>query len=281
MVFSSYIETGDWLVTILYKNLYPPYYDEKKDVSSLFVLQLYNATTSTVIAQTKCFEWGYKPGAIYLSAASVVPLQWGYAYRVRLYGLFTGNPYSEYVLQPTDWMGSDLTRLDSWVRMTAALMEKYYNTALTVYLTDRGIVLNSAGGVIFATDIPQLSVIRPNLFSIVSATNKYTQGEFDQAYQDTLVWQTMLGPQLTKTFTSMGNTVGVSGATIGSWLGFMIYALVALFCFRPGHAIAAMVIPVPILLIAFGTGLAELALMGILLAVATIALSWQVWWKGG
>jgi hypothetical protein len=42
-----------------------------------------------------------------------------------------------------------------------------------------------------------------------------------------------------------------------------------------------MVVPVPILIIAFGTGLAELALMGILLAVATILLAWQVWWKGG
>lgn len=280
-VFSSYIESGDWLITVLYKNLYPPYYSDRRDVSSLFVLQLYNATTSTVIAQTKCFEWGYKPGAIYLSATSVTPLQWGYAYRVRLYGLFAGNPYSEYVLQPTDWQGSDLTRLDNWVRSCASLMEQYYNTSLTTYLTDRGVVLNSSGGVIFATDIPQLSVVRPNLFSIVNQGNKYTQGTFSQTYQDTLVWQTMMGPQLTKVFISVGNTVGIGGATVGSWLGFMIYALVALFCFRPGHAIAAMVIPVPILIIAFGTGLAELALMGIMIAVATIIFVWQFWWKQG
>lgn len=280
-VFSSYTDSGDWLITILYKNLYPPYYEEAKDVSSLFVFQLYDATTSTVIAQTKCFEWGYKPGAIYLSANGVIPLQWGAAYRVRLYGLFNANPYAEYILKPTDWMGSDLSRLDNWVRSTASLMEKYYNTSLTTYLEGKGIVLNSAGGVIFANDIPQLSVIRPNLFSIVTATSPYVQGTYSQAYQDTLVWQVMMGPQLTLAFTAVGNTVGVSGATVGSWLGFMIYALVALFCFRPGHAIAAMVVPVPILIIAFGTGLAELALMGILLAAATILLSWQVWWKGG
>jgi hypothetical protein len=280
-VFSSYISTGDWLITILYKNLYPPYYAESKDVTSLFVLQLYNGETNTLIAQTKCFEWGYKPGAIYLSATSVIPLQWGYAYRVRLYGLFTGNPYSEYVLKPTDWMGSDLTRLDNWVRMTAALMEKYYNLYFTTYIANRGIVLNAAGGVIFATDIPQLEVIRPHLFSIVTSTPPYVPGTFKQEYQDTLVWTTMWGPQLTLAFDSVGATVGIGGETVGSWIGFMVYALVALFCFRPGHAIAAMCIPIPILLIAFGTGLAELALMGILLAVATIIFAWQFWWKGG
>ena len=279
-VFSSYINTGDWLITCLYKNLYPPYYAQAKDVSSLFVIQLYNPSTATVIAQTKCFEWGYKPGTIYLSPASTTHLQWGYPYRVRLYGLFTGNPYTEYVLQPTDYLGSDLTRLDAWVRSCASLMETYYNTSLTTYLTDRGVVLNSAGGVIFATDIPQLSVRRPNLFSIVSATTTPTTGEYDQKYQDTLRWKVLLGPQLVRTFTAAGNTLGVSGATIGSWLGFMIYALVALFCFRPGHAIAAMVVPVPILLIAFGTGLAELALMGILIAVAIVIFVWQVWFKG-
>jgi hypothetical protein len=159
-------------------------------------------------------------------------------------------------------------------------METYYNTSLTTYLTDRGVVLNSAGGVIFATDIPQLSVRRPNLFSIVSATTTPTTGEYSQTYQDTLRWEVLMGPQLARTFTAVGNTVGVSGATIGSWLGFLIYALVALFCFRPGHAIAAMVVPVPILLIAFGTGLAELALMGILIAVAIVLYVWQVWFKG-
>jgi hypothetical protein len=280
-VFSSYINTGDWLITCLYKNLYPPYYAQAKDVSSLFVIQLYNPATATVIAQTKCFEWGYKPGAIYIAPSGTTHLQWGYPYRVRLYGLFSGNPYTEYVLQPTDYLGSDLTRLDAWVRSCASLMETYYGTSLTTYLTGRGIVLNSAGGVIFATDIPQLSVIRPNLFSIVSATTTPTTGEYGQLYQDILRWEVLLGPQLTRAFTSTGNTVGVSGATIGSWLGFLIYALVALFCFRPGHAIAAMVIPVPLLLIAFGTGLAELALMGILIAVAIVLFSWQVWFKGG
>jgi len=91
----------------------------------------------------------------------------------------------------------------------------------------------------------------------------------------------MWGPQLTLAFDSVGATVGIGGETVGSWIGFMVYALVALFCFRPGHAIAAMCVPIPILLIAFGTGLAELALMGILLAVATIVGVWQIWYKGG
>jgi polyferredoxin len=52
---------------------------------------------------------------------------------------------------------------------------------------------------------------------------------------------------------------------------------VCLLCFPAGHAIAAVVIPIPILIILWGTGLAELAMMAILLGVAVIIFVWQFW----
>ncbi len=278
-VITSYIEDGDWLICILYKNLYPPYYADAEDVSSYFSLQLADGTT--VLAQTKCPEWGYKPGCIYLAADEVTGLQWGYAYRVRLYGNFTGNPYAEYSLQSSDWLGSDLTRLDSWVRSTASLMETYYNTDLTTYVAEQGICLNSTGGVIFSNNIPELEVIRPDLFSITSTNVQIEDENFTHTYQESLVWQQALGPQLSLALNNLGSTVGVGGSTAGAIIGFIIYALVALFAFRPGHAIAAIVIPLPILLIIFGTGLAELALMAILLAVAVVLFVRTLWFAGG
>jgi hypothetical protein len=279
-VFTSYIEDGDWLICILYKNLYPPYYGEADDVSQLFYLRLVG-TDSTVLAQTKCPEWGYKPACIYLAADEVTGLQWGEEYVVRLYGNFGSYVFTDYVLQSEDWKGSDLSLLDSWVRSAASLMETYYNTDLTTYIAERGICLNSTGGVIFANNIPELDVIRPLLFSITSTNVQLEDEDFTHDYQESLVWQTAVGPQLATAFTNMGNTVGIGGSTVGAFIGFIIYALVALFCFRPGNAIAAICIPLPILLIIFGTGLAELALMGILLAVATLLLANQFWFRGG
>jgi hypothetical protein len=278
-VFSGYIETGDWLITLLYKNFYPPYYDQAKDVSTLFYLQLVNGTT--VIAQTKCFEWGYRPGSIYLAADSVTALDWGSSYRVRIYANFSPNTYAEYALVSSDWQGSDLTRLDSWVRSSASLMETYYSTDLTEYISGRGVCLNSSGGVIFSTCIPELDVVRPNLFTIVSSSPTPNEDDYNHEYQSELAWRTLLGPQVTRIFSTVGNSFNIEGSTVGTLIGFVVYAIVALLCFPAGHAIAAIVIPVPIIIILWGTGLAELAMMAIMLAVALVLFVWQVWLKTG
>ncbi len=278
-VFTSYINSGDWLITVLYKNFYPPYYEDGADVSSLFYLQLVDG--ATVKAQSKVPEWGYRPGCIYLSSTMVAPLEWGEAYLVRIYGNFGANPHMDYTLQPTDWMGSDLTRLDSWARSVAARMEAYYSVTLTQYISGKGIVLNENGGVIFATNIPDLDKVRPNLFTIVSTTPGYETGDHTQTYARSLAWQPLVGAQLTRMWTSIGNAFGMSGSSVGSILVFAFYATVVFLAFPPGHAIAAIVIPIPILLFVWGSGLAQLALMAIILAVAIILFAWQFWFKQG
>lgn len=278
-VFSGYIETGDWLITCLYKNVAGLYYDDH-NVQDYFYIQLVDPDDGSVKAQTKCPEWGYKPGAIYLSPAMVESLEWGKAYRVRLYGDYGDHPYADYALQGTDWMGVDLTRLDAWVRTAAVQMEAYYGVALTVYIAGKGIALNEDGGVIFANCIPALVDVRPGLFQIAASDVTWEQGEYTHAYADSLAWQTFMGEQLTRAYTTMGGAVGLSGSTIGTLIAFAIYAFAAVFAFPAGHAIAAIVLPSPILYFVWGTGMAEMALMGILLAVAVILFSWQFWWKG-
>jgi hypothetical protein len=276
-VFESYIEDGDWLITVLYKNFFAPYYEDAEDVQALFYLQL--ADGSTVKESTIVPEWGYRPACIYMSADEVVQLEWGEEYNVRIYCNFTSNPYAEYTLQEDDWLGSDLTRLDSWVRTSASLMEDYYSASYLEYVAGKGLVLNEDGGVIFANNIPELDVIRPDIFKVTLNEIGYEVGTYTQDLQDDYVWQTMWGPQITRAFTLTGNAFNLPPSTIGSIIGFLIYALVALFCFRPGHALAAMVIPIPIIIIIWGTGFAELAMMGILLAVAALLLTWQLWFK--
>ena len=151
---------------------------------------------------------------------------------------------------------------------------------LTVYIAGKGIALNEDGGVIFANCIPALIDVRPGLFQIAASDVTWEQGEYTHDYADSLAWQTFVGEQLTRAFATMGGAVGLSGSTIGTLIAFAIYAFAAVFAFPAGHAIAAIVLPSPILFFVWGTGMAEMALMGILLAVAVILFCWQFWWKG-
>jgi len=277
-VITGYLETGDWLVCVLYKNFFQPYYLQAQDVQSLFYLQLVDST-GTVRASTLLPEWGYRPACIYISADDTVQLEWGQTYTVRIYGNFTGYPYAEYSIQTSDWLGSDLTRLDAWVRTAASLMEDYYNATYTEYVAGKGLVLNETGGVIFSNNIPELDTIRPDIFKVTTSTIGKESGTYTHGLQSDLVWQTMWGTQMTRMFTLVGNAANLDPPVIGMIIGFIMYALTALFCFAPGHAIAAIVIPIPILIILWGTGLAELALLGILLAVTVVLWAWQLWFK--
>jgi len=71
-VYSGYLEEDDWVIVIEYQNALEPYYGNDTSIDS-FQLQLIN--NGTVIAQTPLPAWGYKPGAIYLSAASTASLE--------------------------------------------------------------------------------------------------------------------------------------------------------------------------------------------------------------
>lgn len=278
-VFRSYIDTDDWLITYLCLNIYEPYYSDGSDVEQLFYAQLYDVAGTTMLAQTKPSAWGYRPGAIYLSSTAVTPLTWGSAYRVRIYGNFTPNPYTEYVLQASDWMGDNLILLDSWTRSSAILIENYYSVSLTEYIAGKGITLNEDGCVIFSDGVPELDSIRPNLFQIVSSSTAGTPGSYTQINRP--VWQTMWGPQITATLTIVGNIFNINGQTAGALIAFMFYALVAACCFPSGSAAAAIGIPFVIMIAVFATGLISMAMLGVILSVAAFILIWQFWFKGG
>jgi hypothetical protein len=280
-VFSGYLETNDWLITCLYLNKYEPYYTNANDVQQLFYIQLYSVDGLTLLAQTKCPEWGFKPGAIYLSAAQASSLEWGLAYIVRVYGDFAGYPYVTYTLTPTDWLGADLTRLDSWIRSTAGLMETYYGglgsaLVLTTYITGRGLVLNEEGGATFNTNIPALAQVRPGLFQIVVVTPGYTHQTFTQTYSPG-TWQVLLGATIANALTNFGSSMSLSGDMVGAFLGFTFYVVVAALCFPAGSAVAAISIPSVILVTVWYVGLIPMAAMGFVLAVMAFFLLWQFW----
>ena len=278
-VFNSFKDDGDWLIVFFYRNTFPPYYPIQ-DSKQYFAYQLIDEYNE-VRAQTSCQSWGAKPGSIYLSADTISSLEWSGNYRVRLINVIDGTVYMEYALQSKDWLGDDLTLLDSWALSMAQQLQVYDNTPYITAVAGRGDVLNSAGGVIFATGIPLLDVIRPNLFQIVSTGSTITNTEYPQTLRQAFQPATMLGEDAWGTMVSIGNVLGLDGRTVGA-IGLLIIVLViAGWGFQPGHTVAATVICMPLFIIGMVTGLIDLLIGAVGLAIATIIFIWKSIFQGG
>lgn len=280
-VFKNYLSStaSDWLITCLYTNVFEPYYTNKDDVSLLFTLQLLNVAGTTVLAETKVAEWGYKPGVIYLNSSMVSSLTWGSAYRVRLNYIDNPTIFSEYVLTGADWLGSDLTRLDVWVINAAKNMEDYYSEDFTTYVSGKGWVLNQSGGSLFSVCMPALSDIRPHLFQITTTKMTHTDTTDTNALQTATIWQAKIGPAGTAMLTSFGNVFNVSGSSVGAIFFFMAYIIVAGFGFARGHSLAGLALSMPIIFSAAWFGFIDYAIVMALVAVSILLLVWQMLWK--
>jgi hypothetical protein len=274
-VFQSYKDTGDWLVAVRYINLYPPYYDTY-DVRKYFDIQLVDSS-GNLKGQSAMTAWGNRVGTIYMSATTVSALTYGGDYRVRLYGKFTGNPYIEYALQSTDWLGDDLTNLDSWVITSASVIGAYYGEALTTYIAERGEVLNAQGGAIFSTGINGLGNIRPEIFQIYTRPIQYDPQTSTQTFRIAISnWQVNWGPDGVVMLTRIGNLFGVDGNIIATW--FTIIAVIALAAigFSPGHTTAANILSIPIFFgaIFLGFDWIYIAVIGIVASFLFVKNQW-------
>lgn len=278
-IFTGYKETDDWLITVRYIDIYEPYYDTY-DVRKYFVLQLLDAG-SNVKAETPVPSWGNRCGSIYLSAAQTTPLTYGGVYSLRLRGIVTPNPSVSYSIASTDWAGSDLVNLDSWVITSSSVIGTYYSLSLTTYITERGEVLNSTGASIFSAGIAGLSQVRPNIYQTYSTPSSYTSGTTTQTYRQSLKgWQANIGADGTVMLTRLGGIIGVDGS-IASVIIFliMLFTLAAL-AFPAGHTTAAMVLSLPLLGAAVVFGM-DLIYIGLLVLVAAFLAVKNFWLDKG
>jgi len=226
-VFRDFSKDGDWLIALSYNNVYEPYYDEA-NVQDYFYIQLIDNTE--VIAQVNCMAWGYRPGSIYLNADVVDSLEWGNTnYKVRLYGDFGANPYTEYVLVDADWKG-DIKHIDGWVRTLATVIQKEDDSVLLTDDPDKGIVLNEAGTAIFLTGIPGLDEVRPQVFVVSVLTSMIETTSWTDALQAATVWVAIVGPEVETIMDDVGNVISVPGNEIAGWIvlmGMVVCVLVA------------------------------------------------------
>jgi len=253
-VFQSYKSIGDWLITVRYVNLFAPYYDTY-DVRQYFVLQLVDSADH-VIAQSPLPAWGNRVGNLYLSAAQVSALDYGGSYTLRIYGTFGSHPYTEYIIQSSDWKGDDLTQLDSWVITSAAVIGDYYDDLLTTYVAGRGEVLNATGGTIFSAGINGLSTVRPALYQVYTNPIDYVPETTDQSQRVAMSnWQAAWGADGTIMITRIANWFGIDGGLIGGMFFVIMMLVLALVAFPAGHTTAANVLSIPCLGLAVWFGL--------------------------
>jgi len=245
-VFESYRETGDWLITVRYANIYKPYYDSY-DIKKYFSLQLRNAS-GNITAQNILPAWGNRVSCIYLSAATVTALTWGEtAYSVHIYGLFNSASLASDNITTSYWLGSDLANLDSWCITSASIIGTYYNTDMTTYIAQRGEVLNATGGSIFDTGIPGLSAIRPGIFQTYSRSGVNVPGTYTQTGRNAVDPVTNLGPDAVVLLTRIGNIFGGITAEQVATMFFVILTIaIACLAFPAGHAGAANILCLPV-----------------------------------
>lgn len=279
-IYTGYLATGDWMITGRYKNFTAPYYIDGSDVKELFNLRLVSVDGLNTLAQVAVPEWGYRPGSIYLSAATVTPLTWGSQYRLRIFNQ-ADNTYQEYPLFVDSWIGNNLTQLDSWVLSTATLLENHYGVTLTTYIADKGRCLNNQGSSVFLSGCPSLNTCRPNLFAATTSYPTQPDNNFGKGYQATLIWQTQVGATLTSILTDIGATVSLDGKIVGMAIMFLIFMLIAIFGFASGHAIAAMFVAFPVILAGTWFGFIDLVVMFALVAVVVFVFVWKFILSGG
>jgi hypothetical protein len=276
-VFQSYKDTGDWLITVRYINIYPPYYDTY-DVKKYFAVQMLD-TSGTMIGSNIVPAWGNRVASIYLSAAKVSALTYGGDYRIRIYGLFTGNPYVEYVLSTSDWLGDNLEQLDSWVITSATVIGAYDSTALTISIAQRGIVLNLAGGNIMSSGISGLTTVRPSLFQIYTVPTQYTPQTGTATAANTVRTgvAAAIGPDAVVAWQRVGNVAG--GIPYNNMIAIAALAvmiIVAALTFPFGHTTAANFFSLPILF-AFAYYGFDWIWIGMLYLIACFLLVKKLW----
>ena len=275
-VFQDYLETGDMLFTVEYTNTYAPYYPYT-DPETLFHIRLLDTDDATVLAQTTMKTWGNAPGSIYLNADSAAGLTAGSGYLLCVGSTSLGASCEHYELQPADWKGTDLNKLDSWVIQTAYSMEDWWGIIL-VESVDNEEVLNESGGVYFKSGIPFIQTIRPDIFK-VKITSPTAPIAPTQIWDSDTEWQLILGSTISAPFTTIGDIFNISGKAVFGILLFLLYAALAIWLSSKNFTTAGILVGAPIILLGVYIKVIDIMIMAVALTIIVIMGVWSFWWS--
>lgn len=280
-VYTGYFEDGDQLYCINYRIIYLAG-DPGWDIGDYFDFVLLDGTLTRAKVPVK--SWGYRPGSIYLKAASA--LSWGGSYTVKIVGnpnVWDTPPEAEYTLTSGDWQGDDLTQLDTWVTSLALSIEAYYDVQLVDYYEGQ-LCLTEQGAVVFGMGIQGLCVVRPRLCNPYSYVpgEEGTDGTIPPTDTNALV-----GPQVSDavsdvaTFLNLEDT-SIAGA-IGFGIGFFILGIVLtvmLGSWGTMSGAAGMGMASPVVIFGAWLGYVPWPLIIIIAAIAGVYSILVMWVKG-
>lgn len=277
-VFSGYLESGDQLYVFRYTVEYPE--TPPMAPNDYFYLQIRDGSTTK--AQTTVIDWGYRPRAIYLSAAGAVGagLAWGGNYSIRIIGnsaKFGSPPSASVNIAAADWKGDNLAFLDSWVMGSASAFGVHDHQNWQYYSVQLGGTrkLTAAGGELFQAGIAYLSTIRPGLFA--SSDQDFNYGSKATPVASSLGSINNLGTTATSWLTNSGSYLGVGGNMFGGILAMFAFLLVLIKTGEVGGIVAG----VPILILGSYFGLVPMVAIGVISAVVMLLVLHQVWLKYG
>jgi len=278
-VFQDYYEDGDMLFTIAYENFYVPYYPTD-DAPSYFKLQLRDTDGTTLISQTVCWQWGYMPAEIYLSADTAAPLDSGEDYMIVLEGSnLPEAPTTNYTLASDDWKGSDFSQLRTWAINLAKDMEEYYDIELVV-ASGKEELLNRQAGVFFLTGMPSLVNLVPNLFEVGEVDiDDYATDPYD--FDTETTWSTEVGETVSGAVEDTADMMGVETpqhlAGIMLMIGYFILAGIVVA--KGGDISIAAFLAIPVILAGTQLRIFPFAFIAAIAGIAVLLLVYRFWWS--
>lgn len=222
-VFSNFREAGDQLyvfrASVVYKDQPLPEMPQE-----YYAAQLIDLDGLTIRGQVPLRRWGYSPLSIYLSDNQA--LTWGEAYYIRLLAtdmiVPAPAPY-DYTLQVADWKGSDMNKLETWVKQAANWLYIQEDVPKTDYLTSVADqwMLTEMGGNIFVEGVPYLDQRISKIFysrHIVNPEPDAPTGAIGTG------WYAAWGLYWTGAFDDFAGVVGLDGQWfLGAILGLLIF----------------------------------------------------------
>ncbi len=283
-IFESYDVDGDWLIAIRYRNNDPVALSAGLSPEEAWTFQLLD-DTDTVVATQPVYQWGLRPGRLYLSSAMADALEWGnIGYTIRMQSLDTAGYYVDYSLVPSSWSGSTLSLLDSWCIASARLMAVEDSATYITSTSSYGDVLSHPdGGSIFIRGIPGLDRIRPELFyvSLTSVGSWDDDPMGDGIYSGELDdWQTAIGPELTTAFDNAGDLVGLGGRWVGGALVFASFLVLAGLGVATGHFTAGLSLSSVVLIGGVLIGLIPMGALFVAISLLVVMFVKNFWWQG-
>jgi len=239
-VYTSYYETGDWLIVATY-NISGGNFADCTNTSCFrppaytWYIQFIDNSDGSVKAQSVFDQEGMRPFGISINATQATAYTWNGNYSVKVFGNYGSLPNGSRTLVAVDWRGEVAAgELKEWVRQQAQIMEDYDGIDYITTVSGYDEVLTVDGGSIFSTGIPYLSTYIPSVFQVTTYSYpiNYVPSNGSTSYADNLYndWDVTLGPEVSGVLTTAAPYFGFSsGRMVGALLtimGFLSLAII-------------------------------------------------------